>query len=753
MHCIDVFMKWLYTIFFVLLTSLSARGQVLPAEKIYFSSNRNQYEFPDSITVEGRVMRVDSDTTMAPYSDYVYVELFDSNDSLKVRQKLVTDPKGEFMTRMAVSMEWPDGVYYLRSYSKVMANFAEETLPIFPVEIGRPRRVLEPESDLFCYFYPEGGRLVDGAPQNLGVLFKDQNGQPVRLKYALMRQPRDTLAVQTSTDRGWQVLQVNPRPGESYYLSANFRGKPYTLLLPERENMPVLQSYINRRRLHLKVLNPDRRISHGQIYIYHQQLGLLKLNYRKKDFVMYLNRAPEGLITVMLADNDGNILSQNSHWYETRELKAGLSSRSLSAGSEIPFEWSSPLDSTASVFVRFIPDQAREEFPYLAGVESMLKYESDLNSPEYFPLRGSSASDSRKETAGWLYSSQFKRINVPEAVSIGLTYVKDKEKAMRLDGKATTRHGKALSNGSILAYRKSDGQVYNLDMDEKGEFRMPVDNFGEDEQFFIEAFDRKGRSGYYNYDFLNDSLPPIRNWNRIERSQNPGYEVFVNGQMGSFGLNRINRLPEVVVKGKVERRDPAAEKKFYGSRYITEEVMNERRFVDFPHLIRYFHSHLRLVELQRDDPMDTSDRNGSSGRSDLVEGYVLVSSRGSSVLDPKKAEVKILLDGSPVSTDFAMNMDMDIIGTAEYLTPAEALAYTPNAIAGALMLTTRNYRPEEVRSKGVVYTPPMGLSNLDIVRRNRFLAPVQPGSYHMLVDVISEQLGFHSYDFQIEVVQ
>lgn len=746
-------MKWLYTIFFVLLTSLSARGQVLPAEKVYFSADRSQYEFPDSIIIEGRLMRVDSDTTMAPYSDYVYVELFDSSDSLKVRQKLVVDRKGEFMTRIHVGMDWPDGVYYLRSFSKVMANFAEETLPIFPVEIGRPRRVLEPESDLFCYFYPEGGRLVDGAPQNLGVLFKDQNGQPVQLKYALIRHPHDTLAVQTSTSRGWQVLQVNPQKGESYFLSASFRGKPYTLLLPERENRPVLQSYINRRQLHLKVLNPDRSISRGQIYIYHQQLGLLKLNYRKKDFVMYLNRAPEGLVTVMLADNDGNIISQNSHWYETRGLKASLSSRSLSRSTEIPIEWSSPLDSTASVFVRFIPKKAREEFPFLPGVESMLKYESDLNSAEYFPLRGTPPSDSRKEIAGWLYSSQFKRINVPEAVNIGLTYVKDKEKAMHLDGKATTKSGKALSNGSVLAYRKSDGQVYNLEMDARGEFSMPVDNFGEDEQFFIEAFDRKGRSGYYNYDFLNDSLPPIRNWNRIERSQNPGYEVFINGQMGSFGLNRINKLPEVVVKGKVERRDPQAEKKFYGARYLTEEAMKERHFVDFAHMIRYFHSHLQLVELQRDESMDDPGRSGQGGRSDLVEGYVLVSSRGRSVLDPKKAEVKILLDGSPITTEFAMNMDMDIIGTAEYLTPAEALAYTPNAISGALMLTTRNYRPEEVRSKGVVYTPPMGLSNLDVARRNRLITPSQPGEYHMLVDVISEQLGFHSYDFQVEVVQ
>lgn len=744
-------MNRFYTIIFVLLTALSVRAQVLPAEKIFFAADNNQYEFPDTIVVEGRLIRVDNDTTMVPFSDYVYLELFDSSDSLQIRQKLVVDAKGEFATQIPVNLEWPDGVYYLRSFSKVMANFAEETLPIFPIEIGHPKRVLHPESNLFCYFYPEGGRLVDGAPQNLGVQFKDQNGQPVQLKYALMRQPNDTLAVQTSTPNGWQVMQINPKEGEVYRLETTYKGKPYTLLLPERENKPVLQSYINRHILHLKVLHPDRTISRGQIYIYHQQLGLLKLSYKKKDFLMHLRNAPEGLITVMLANNNGEIISSNSHWYETRPLQVSVDNTELPAGSTVGFQWSEPLDSTSSVFVQFIPKDSREEFPYLPSVESMMKYESDLNSAEYFPYRGASSSDRRKEITAWLYSSQFKRINVPEAVSIGLEYVKDKEKVMRIDGKATTNRGKALSNGSILAYRKSDGQVYNLDMDEKGQFRMPVDDYGEDEQFFIEAFDRKGRTGYYNYDFLNDSLPPIRNWNRIERSQNPGYEVFINGQLGSFGLHRINKLPEVVVKGKVERRDPKGEKKFYGARYITEDVMNERHFVDFPHLIRYFHSHLRLVELQRNISKDDSNKNGGSGGSDLVEGYALVSSRGSSSMDAKRSQVKILLDGSPITIEMAMNLNIDMIGTAEYLTPAEALVYTPNAIAGALMLTSRSYRPDEIRSKGIVYTPPMGLSNLNMIRGNRYTAPSRPGDYMMLVDVISEKLGFHSFEFPVKV--
>ena len=144
-----------------LLAILQLHAQVLPSEKLFFMSDQMSYEQGDTAWIEGRVIRSDNDTTFVPYSRYVYVELADERDTVLVRQKLVCDSIGNFITRMPIDY-WLPGYYYMRAYSKVMANFAPETLPIFPIRIGEDMEPGILPSDLACSFYPEGGHLVNG---------------------------------------------------------------------------------------------------------------------------------------------------------------------------------------------------------------------------------------------------------------------------------------------------------------------------------------------------------------------------------------------------------------------------------------------------------------------------------------------------------------------------------------------------------------------------------------------------------------
>ena len=114
---------------------------------------------------------------------------------------------------------------------------------------GRP-------SDLECDFYPEGGHLVNGYPQNIGVKFANESGNPVQLTYRLMTSKGDTLATQTTSINGWQVLRFTPLEGVRYHLETNYLGEHYTLLLPDREQGPTLQTTVHRNRLICKVLDP-----------------------------------------------------------------------------------------------------------------------------------------------------------------------------------------------------------------------------------------------------------------------------------------------------------------------------------------------------------------------------------------------------------------------------------------------------------------------------------------------------------------
>jgi hypothetical protein len=133
----------------------------------------------------------------------------------------------------------------------------------------------------------------------------------------MMSSAGDTLATKTTTDNGWQVLRFTPRDGMQYHIETEYNDRHYILPLPAQEELPTLQTSINRNRLVCKVLGGGSRFKRGKLYIYHQSLGLLMLPYKNKDFVMLLNNGlSSGLISIFLADSKGRFISQSTRWLD-----------------------------------------------------------------------------------------------------------------------------------------------------------------------------------------------------------------------------------------------------------------------------------------------------------------------------------------------------------------------------------------------------------------------------------------------------
>ena len=117
-----------------LLLPLNLLAQSLPEERIFIVSDKLDYMAGDSIRLEGRLMS--NDSLALPYSRFVYVELFNEEDSVVERQKLVINEMGEFSTKMQVNPLLKQDIYYIRAFTKFMANFSERTFPIFPLRLG-----------------------------------------------------------------------------------------------------------------------------------------------------------------------------------------------------------------------------------------------------------------------------------------------------------------------------------------------------------------------------------------------------------------------------------------------------------------------------------------------------------------------------------------------------------------------------------------------------------------------------------------
>lgn len=710
----------------LLFLNLCLFSQALPSEKLFFISDKVSYEQGDSVLIEGRIMRSDNDSIYLPYGKYVYVELANKNDSVLIRQKLVCDPIGNFVTSLPIESYWTPGEYYLRAYTKVMTNFSYETLPIHLIRIGELNMPLNEGKELYCEFYPEGGHLVHDYPQNIGIKIKDEYGNPLQLDYRLLAYPNDTLYTQSTTPNGWQIMRFAPQTGKEYYIETNHRGKLYKFMLPIPSQTPTIQLINHKNNLVCRVLGTNETSKMRKIYVYHQAIGLLEYPDTQKEIIMYTNQLKSGLVTVFLCENN-EIIAQTSQWIDQYVPTNSLIDKQIyHIGEPITINWLKDLNKESSVFIRIVPKQEKR---YITQAEAMFNFECELHSNEFFPRH----EVEKEDLEGWLYSASFKRFNLLEILEKGFSYNTKAEHSMVIQGHASTPHGGKIKKGNIVIYRKSDGKVFDGNINENGYFNVPIEDFEEKDTFFIQAYNAKGKADFYTYDFHNDTLPSMLNWKfNINTSTNSP------NQASLWGVEKVNQLPEIIVKAHVQTEEIKPTKEFYMSRYISEEVMDRKNFRDFEHMISYFFAYMYFREKY------DSEEAG--------EDYELLSRRGSSTISGN-SRIEILLDGVRITAKEARNISMQTLSTAEYLTPIEALSIALKPLNGALVLTTKKYKETVVQSKGIIYTHPLGLSNLNRNKKKTPIsAPKKEGEYTIYIDLLSPQYGIRSYEHGIIVI-
>ncbi len=719
------------TIAFLLLCPvlLLAQSNKLPTERVFIASEHTEYKSGDTIVVRGQV--ITSDTVFYPYSKYVYVELFNDRDSVFLRQKVVCGERGDFYTGIPMEYELPDQVYYLRAYTRLMQNFNTETYPIIPIRLGA-WKAEAPTGDILCSLFPEGGHWGDGIPQNIGVSFTNNDKEPVPLSYVVTNQRDDTICVQTTTSSGWQIISMTPQKGDRYTVSATVNGDHYRFLLPDRQSVPTLQATIRYDRLVYKVLFAEQMRSKAHLYLFHQDIGLQEITLNNNEGVVQLDGFSEGVVLLTLTNDTHDVLAQRTLWLEDTPIGESYEMKSEYAPGE-PLELDGLLepDKSAFTYVRLLP----ADHWYIPYGEVSLKFESELRSSGSFPLYYCRESNEERRVGlnAWLLSATSKRLDIKKLLKTGFSYTYAPEENMVLKGQVKTKGGRPVANGTLVAYNTENGLTYNADMNKKGEFMIGVDDFEEGNTFFLQAYGLKEKSDYYDYQLLNDTFPAIRNWNKIREDN---YIVEVESGVydkSTFRFDGDNKLPEVVVKAKVRSKAYVPTNKFYAHRYLDQEILAKRNYTTFFQLIHEFPS-LKISQNEE------------------TKMYVIESIRKSSLFSPDS--VVILVDGCRMTADELFNsVSLNDVYSVEFLSHWQALAVVAGAINGALVIKTKMYQVnrDEVIPKGVLYTP-TGIANLRMPPYPlKTHAPMEKGTYRLVVDRISKEKGIRTVEKLIMV--
>lgn len=715
------------------LCHLNAQMIELPAERIYLSLDRSFYNIGDTMTVSAQLFGTGQ--KQAAISKYIYVELFNDQDSILLRKK-VRCMQGEAVS-FPVQLDhfWLGSIFYLRAYTRLMLNFKPETYPIVEIPIRYPLLTAsERMPGVRCSFFPEGGQWVNGEVQNMTVYLADAHGNPLSASFYILNHA-DTVVSRTTFTSGLQTLRLHPQEGDEFSLSVYNQGEHFSFPLPARqEEGHTLQAVINRNKIYYKVISAKEQVGKKRLFIYYAGMGLEEISLTEKQHsgIILLSEEEDGLFVLILTDQKGNIFSQTALWKKRMQPALFLEKKEYVSGELLRLQMD--LQDTINIYCRVIKSNQRASSAIQSGLRS------ELTSSIPFPLSylTTSSKEVLKEVEAWMRTTRLACFHLPDMIREDFNYKYQPETIQLFTGKVTYQNDKPLKDGTIVAYNAQTGEVNEGVISEQGRYTIPVSDFSEGNHFFLQAHPPKGKADFYKYIPDDDTFPLISNpycQNRIHRK----YVETTVGYQDSTGFfyqvdeagNRDYIIPEITVKPRREQEKHVSTEEFYKMNYMDEKTIDERNYSRLEDIIADIPG-VNIVysfagEGQRPVPILKSLRGASTAHGGEING------------------IPVLVDGVRMGLLQAFDMlSPQQIKSVEFLKPWQTLAVTFGAIDGVLSITTREGKKQNAVSKGFFYYP-MGLTASEAYLGSLVRAPSEPGEYELLVDVITMKNVVYSY--------
>ncbi len=526
----------LFTLFILLV--LGSRAIVLAdeivTERVRITWQDQKFQAGDTLSFEGLITRTDN--VEAALSRYVYVELIGQNDSVMGRRKYRCDDSGRIKGRFPIEKHWGNGVYYVRSYTRLMQNFSPSTFFVHPLPVGCD--LLQGEAvptRVYSHFYPEGGVLVEGSPQSMVVYLTDANSHPVSVPFQLIS-GKDTLSTSVTSSAGMALITVSPSSDQNYQLHTQCGGKQYVFHLPKPQQGVSLQASVNRNRINYSLTGESDAAGYS-LLCYSDQIGIrqIALNGHRNGSIDWTGLVMKGVLSFLLLNQENKPVAYRSLLLDAQESENPLSC-----------------------------DDMLSDVPLLGHLD-------------------------RNDLKMWMMTARFQRFDISRVASEGFSYTNPYEDVLTISGQLTNRFDRPYSHATVFAYNRNSYQTTVAVTDENGRYTIAIDDFPEGQEFFISAQvgKKKQESGFFHYNIQDDAFPAVFIPYRVLRDY--GYadsQTDVAQKQSGFNFDKLNNLPEVTVKARYkEVQNPDFDsKKFYGARYIPI-YENEDMYMDFKSVI------------------------------------------------------------------------------------------------------------------------------------------------------------------------
>lgn len=228
---------------------LEGFNKKLPIEKVHLHLDKPYYSVGDTIWVKAYV--VDGNNQFSGISNLLYVDLIDSNDSIKTSLTLpIIDGQGWSAIALSDSL-MAAGNYNIRAYTTVMRNYGTDYFfnkplsivdalppkpgenagvtnnPITPITTSR-----QAGNDMSLQFFPEGGNLVVGIASKVAFKAMGTDGLSRNASGYVIDKDNNRVTEFKSGHAGMGMFRLFPTAGNSYTAIVNTNGVETKYLLP-----------------------------------------------------------------------------------------------------------------------------------------------------------------------------------------------------------------------------------------------------------------------------------------------------------------------------------------------------------------------------------------------------------------------------------------------------------------------------------------------------------------------------------------
>lgn len=728
-------MKKIILIIISCLFVLAARSQdkQFVSERIFIALADQFVLKHDTVKIMGQLLSTDYND-FYPYSRYVYVELTDRNKQVVERKKIRCNDSGSFFTSIILPQKTTNGIYYVRGYTQFMRNRESPQFPMVPLYVGILPQEQETKEKIYAGFFPEGGHLVKGQVQTVGIYICDEHKMPTATHFVILNSLRDTICSGRTDANGLASISFIP-DGNRYVLSAETEDKvTHKFLLPEAMQIPTLRAVVNRERLACYVLadSDDKEpIDSLEIAMYHSSFGIKKLHPRKGACMADLSGCTPGLITLWLCNKEGNILAQRVLWIGGRpdtENDGITVDTNGQAGSNISISTNDTIGKS-SVFVRFLPEKTGK----ISTAFEMLNFTDEVLSPVPFPKTYSDSPDIQADhnINTWLLSASNKMIGTEALRADSISYKYPIEQTLCISG--VVRNGKRpLQNANVQIYNVQNNDAVSVNTDATGHFNATVNDFVNGSKLYIQAYNSKGKTGTFTYQLDEEDYPPV-----TDSSTNGLFFQELTDENLAKIIEPIDTLRRHKVSEVVVNRKRPKEKPYEWVR--TRNVFNyyDREFLDKRPNIQT----VKDAVLYTSKVIVSNQDRCISWKSLKLQGLVPQHLKVDKMLsddDPiVYSQIAVVVNGLKIEhgIDGILGWPITDIESIELVSPLDPRSLWHNAGYGFFDIKMRTtVRTTPVVSNGVTIQP-LGIATP--TEPFTWRLPNKAGTYRMIVDVVS----------------